>query len=148
MEELNYEKLSHEIEKKLQKERSLILATCADEKVTARMVSHINDGLTILFSTSRNSQKAEQMRQNPNIALAIKNTDIEAVAELFGQPSGHPFFQKAYQKKFPAFGKLYPEDPDTLLVIARPVKITLFKYSKGACWDVLEVDEKKAYRLT
>ena len=148
MEELNYEKLFHEIEKKLRSEKSMILATCADDKVTARMVSHINDGLTVLFSTNRNSQKAEQMRRNANIALAIDNMNIEAAAELFGHPGGHVFFQRAYPKKFPLFAKLYPDTPEDMLVIARPVKITLFKYSKGACWDVLETDGKKAYRLT
>jgi len=84
MDELNYKDLANEITEKLQSEQYLILATCANNKVTARAMAHINDGLTILFSTSENSEKVEQIKQNSNIALAINNLKIEAVAELFG----------------------------------------------------------------
>lgn len=147
MNKLDYNELSDEIVKKLQSEETIILATCADNKVTARMMCHINDGLTIMFATSRNSQKVEQIKQNSNIALAIGNIKIEAVAELFGHPDGHPSFTKEYVKKFPHLGKLYQSTPDDMLIIARPIKISLYKYIGTACEDVLEVDEKKAYRL-
>lgn len=147
MNELDYNKLSNEVMKKLRKEKSIVLATCADNRVMARMVSHINDGLTILFSTGRNNQKAEQIRQNPNIAFAIDNLKIEAVAEFFGHPGGHPSFLKEYQKKFPLLVKLYPSSPDDLLIIAKPIKISLYKYLGRPCEEVLETDSETAYRL-
>lgn len=147
MDELNYTELSNEIEKKLQSEETIVLATCANNRVTARMMCHINDGLTILFSTSKNSEKAEQIRQNPNIALAIGNLKIEAIAEHFGHPSGHSFFLKEYPKKFPHLGAIYPEKPDDLLIVAKPTKISLFKYVGKPCEDVLEVEMKHAYRI-
>lgn len=147
MNELNYIELRSEIEKKLQTEEMIVLATCADNKVTARMMCHINDGLTIMFSTSKNSQKVEQMRQNPNIALAIGNLKIEAVAELFGHPSGHPFFLEEYPRKFPHLGKIYSSTPDDLLVIAKPIKISLYKFTSKPCEDVLEIENDRAYRI-
>lgn len=147
MNPLDYNVLTDEITKRLQSEEGLILATCANNKVTARMMCHINDGLTILFATSLKSQKVEQIQQNPNVALAIGNLKIEAVAELFGNPNGHPLFVAEYPKKFPQLGDLYESTPDDVLIIARPTKIALFKYIDGPCEDVLEVEEKKAYRL-
>ena len=148
MEELNYNELLDEIIQKLHSAKEIVLATCANNKVTARMMCHINDGLTIMFSTNRNSEKVQQMKQNPNIALAIENLKIEAAAELFGHPRGNSFYIEEYPKKFPHLGAIYPDTPDDLLVIAKPVKISLFKYLGKPCEDVLDAKEKKAYRIS
>ncbi len=147
MEELNYSALSAEIEAKLAPLEAIVLATCTDGKVTARTMCPVNDGLTILFSTNRNSEKAEQIRKNPNIALATGNLQIEAVAEVFGHPSGHSFFIAEYPKKYPHFGEMYPENPDDLLIIARPTKISLYKFLGKPCADVLEAEGERAYRV-
>ncbi len=146
MEELNFIEVSNEIEELLQSQENIVLATCANNQVTARMMCHINDGLTVLFSTSRNSEKAEQIKRNPNVALAIGNLKIEAVAEHFGHPRGHSFFTKEYLKKYPYLGDIYPENPNDLLIIAKPKKISLFKFVGKPCEDVLEVENKRAYR--
>ncbi|WMJ87436.1 pyridoxamine 5'-phosphate oxidase family protein [Anaerocolumna sp. MB42-C2] len=146
MEELNFIALSNEIEEILKSQENIVLATCANNHVTARIINHINDGLTILFSTSRNSEKVEQIEQNPYVALAIGNLKIEAVAELFGHPKGHSLFLKEYPKKFPYLGEIYPENPNDLLIIAHPVKISLFKFMGKPCEDVLEMKNKRAYR--
>ncbi len=145
--ELDYGELYGEIEKLLLDAQSVVLATCAESKVTARTMCTVNDGLTILFSTSRNSEKADQIKRNPNVAFVAGNMKIEATAEWFGHPRGHTFFREAYPKKFPHLGAAYPETPDDLLIIARPSKIALFKYLGKACEDVLLPGEKRAYRI-
>ena len=147
MEELNYIELSQEIEDVLKKNQVIILATCADNKVTARAMAPINDGLTIFFATNRNSEKVKQMENNKNIALAIGNLKIEAIAELIGHPKGHAFFTQEYLKKFPQYGEQYPEKPDDLLVIANPLKISLFKFLGKPCEDILIPTDKRAYRI-
>ena len=147
MSELNYVDLESEIVAILQKENTIFLATCANNKVTVRAMAHINDGLNVLFGTSKNSEKIRQMDQNPNIALAIGNIKIEAIAELFGHPKGHPFFTNEYLKKFPQYGKIYPEKPDDILVIAKPIKISLFKFLGKPCEDILEITNNSAYRI-
>jgi len=148
MEKLNYGELAEEIIAKLQQVKNVVLATSADDKVTARMMAPINDGLEIMFSTGANSMKAEQMRKNPNVALAIDNLQIEALAELFGHPSGHTWFVKNYAVKFPEYVALYEYTPEDLLVIAHPKKVTLYKYLGKPCWDVLDVEKEQAYRLS
>jgi len=144
--ELNYADLSNEIEKKLRKEKGVVLSTCVGNYVTARQMAHLNDGLTVMFSTSVNSLKVAQMRENPAIALTVDNLRMEAIAELYGHPDGHPTFRKEYAKKFPLYAKLYKSSPEDLLVICRPVKISLYKYVKGPCEDILVPDEMKAFR--
>lgn len=143
--ELNYNELYNEIQEKLKAEQTMILATCANNKVMARTICHINDGVTIMFSTGDNSEKIEQMKKNPNIALAVGNLRIEAVAEIIGNADDYQFFLEEYPKKFPHLGGLYGSD--YFLVIMNPMKISLYKYIDGACEDVLEVDTKTAYRI-
>jgi general stress protein 26 len=149
--DLNYDELLAEIIKKLQSEGTIVLATSAENKVTARLIWYVNDGLTILFATEGHSQKVEQIKINPNIALAIGNLKIEATAELFGHPSKHPFICEKYPSKYPDVGKNWPgtpiETPNSMLVIAKPSKISLYKYKDKSCEDVLEVEKKMAYQL-
>ena len=146
MEELNYGALEQEIEKILRKAKEIVLATCAEGRVTARLMAPLSDGLVVMMSTNANSEKAAQIRQNPNVALAIGNLKIEAEAELFGHPSGHPAFLKAYAKKFPLYAKLYKSAPEDVLIIARPKKIALYKFLGRPCEEVLLPEEKRAYR--
>ena len=148
MEELNYETLAKEIEKQLQKAKEIVLATSADNHVSARLMAPLSDGLLVMMSTGGGSQKVEQMRRNPNVALAIGNLKIEAQAELFGHPSGHPTFLKAYAKKFPLYAKLYKSAPEDVLVIAHPAKIALYKYVGKPCEDILLPAERRAYRAS
>jgi len=148
MEELNYEALSEEIAKILRKAKEIVLATSADGHVTARLMAPLSDGLVVMMSTGGNSQKVAQMRRNPNVALAIGNLKMEAEAELFGHPSGHPTFLKDYAKKFPLYAKLYKSAPEDVLVIARPKKIALYKFAGKPCEDILLPEEKRAYRMS
>ena len=147
MEELNYEALEKEIEKILRKAKEIVLATSDEGHVTARLMAPLSYGLTVMMSTSANSQKAAQIRKNSNVALAIGNLKIEGEAELFGHPGGHPTFLKEYAKKFPLYAKLYKSAPEDVLIIVRPKKIALYKFAGKPCEDVLLPEEKKAFRM-
>lgn len=150
---LEYLNLKNEITGILEKEQNIVFATCANNIVSARTMCHVNDGLEIMFSTDGKSGKVEQIKQNPNIALAAGALQIEAKAELFGHPSNHEVFIKKNDAKFPwmkdAF-KLEPDQEDfSMLVICHPTKITIYKYIDGKPnWDILYVNEEKAVRLT
>ncbi|MCL2473806.1 MAG: hypothetical protein FWF23_02735 [Alphaproteobacteria bacterium] len=87
------------------------------------------------------------MRQNPNVAFAVNNMQIEAVAEIHGHPNENQLFLTKYKEKYPQYHALYTDIPDEMLVIAAPVKVSLYKYIDGKpCADVLNVAENKAYR--
>ena len=147
MNELNYSELLNEITEILQKETSITFATCADNQVMARVVCHINYGMNILFSTSMKSQKVEQIKCNPKVALAVNNIKVEGIAELYGHPSSHETFGADYAGKYPHLGSLYESKPDDVLIIIKPTKIALYKYINGPCEDILLPLENKAYRI-
>ena len=113
-------------------------------------MNHVNDGLLVMFGTVGSSVKAEQIRSNPNVALVSGALQMEATAELWGHPSKHTVYTMKNEKKFPWMKSAYPSDPNDgyVLVICHPKKIQLYKYIDGKShWDVLEVSEKKAYRV-
>ena len=150
MENLNYDNLQKEIEKYLEDANEAVLATCADNIVTGRTINHVNNGLEIMFGTVGNSVKAEQIKRNPNVALVSGALQIEAVAELWGHPSKNALYTQKNEAKFPWMKSDFPPDPNDggVLVICRPKKIKLYKFIDGKPhWDVLETEEKKAYRI-
>lgn len=75
-----------EVVSALEKEKTLILATCADNRVTTRTMSHVNDGLDVYFQTGEHYLKTQQIRANPNVALSVGTYDIEGRAEIIGHP--------------------------------------------------------------
>jgi len=127
---IDYNKLKDEVISILEREQSIVLATSVNGKVTARNMSHINDGLTIYFQTDRGSEKAQQIRQNANIAFAVSNIQIEALAEDCGHPGAphNNIFIEKYKSKFPAYFEKYTSLPDEILFKAVPTKIKLYKY--------------------
>ena len=65
-----------EVMQALENESTLTLATCAGNRVTIRPMSHINDGLNILFQTDINSLKMRQIKDNRNVALCVGTYQI------------------------------------------------------------------------
>lgn len=144
---LDCKELEDEIAQKLEGIEQITLATSIEGKTYARTVCPVNDGLNIFFGTEGASDKAEQIRQNSNVALAVGNIQIEATAEIAGRPENNPDFAKRYLKKYPQFGSLYPATQSSIVVSIKPSKITLYKYLGKPCEDVLDVENKRAYRI-
>ena len=65
-----------EVTSVLTKEKTIILATAADNRVTTRSMSHVNDGMTIYFQTGSSYLKTQQIRINPNVAISVEGYDI------------------------------------------------------------------------
>ena len=147
MQVINYDILSSEAENILAAEKSIVLATSVNDKVTARTMSHVNDNLIIYFQTGNASEKCEQIKLNPQIAFAVGNIQIEAVAELCGHPHNHALFSNLYKSKYPAYYDKYSSREDEIVIKALPLKITLYKYIDGRpCRDILDLKQKSAYR--
>lgn len=147
MMELNYEDFWAEIEAQLRPAEAIILATSADSRVTTRTVCPLLDGTDILISTGGRSLKIQQIKANPNVALVLGGINIEAFATLYGHPGTHPTFPAAYAEKYPQLGAIYKSEPEDVLIVARPKRITLYKYTGKACEDVLDMEAKKAFRI-
>jgi nitroimidazol reductase NimA-like FMN-containing flavoprotein (pyridoxamine 5'-phosphate oxidase superfamily) len=142
--------LETEIINILEREKHLVLATCSDGRVTARTMSHVNDGMDILFQTDKRFLKVEQMLKNPKVALCIGNLQIEGTAELLRHPSEpeNADFCSIYRQKHPHSFEMYAYIKDEIVVKVKPSLITLWKYINGKpCRDYLDVLRAKAYRV-
>lgn len=144
---LDFDVLFKEFIITLEKEQSMVLATSSNDKVTARMMSHVNDGIDIYFQTGNESEKLKQIETNPRIAFAIGNVQIEAFAEILGHPIQNPNFIELYKTKFPRYYELYTNSDDEVLIKAIPIKVAFYKYIDGKpCKDTLDLKSKKVYR--
>lgn len=148
MEEINFKKLKLEMIEFLNENKHMVLATCADNHVTARTVSIINHDLKIFFQTDRDFVKHKQIKQNPNVALSSGNIQIEGKAQITCHPLENSFFRDSYQKYHKSSFENYSCLKDEVIIEVEPILITFWKYdSKNKPFrDYLMVAEKKAYR--
>jgi general stress protein 26 len=144
---LDYSVLAEEIEKMLESTQTITLATCSDNKVTARTMAIINNGLTILFQTSGLSEKIRQLKIKPNVAFACGNMQVEAVATVTQSPSRVQVFIEKYKVKYPQYFDKYSNIPDEVTVVCTPVRFALYRFINGKpCTDILDVSKNLAYR--
>ena len=145
---IDYTVLSNEIIKILEKIETISLATCVGEKVTARTMNLVNNGLTIYMQTDDNSEKGKQISVNPNVAMAADNIQIEAVAHFTADAQEIGLCSMKFKAKFPRLYEKYADLPEEPTLICKPIKFKLYKVIDGKpCRDILDVKENKAYRL-
>ena len=123
----------------------LTIATVRDDGYPqATTVSYVNDGLTIYFGTTADSQKARNLAANNRVSLTIDRpySSWDAIEGLSLSGTAVPVDDKAEQdkvsnlltEKFPQATDYIPPDmPQDALVIFRvePQFISLLDYRKG-----------------
>ena len=88
-----------------------------------------------------------QLKNNPQIALAVSNLQIEAKAQICGHPSANSDFIRLFKAKFPRYYKMYTNREDEVLIKAEPVKIKMWKYIDGMpCCEIADILQQSAYR--
>ena len=80
--ELDFENEIKEIIAFVEKNRNVTLATSLENRVTARTVQYINEGLDMYFTSWEFNKKIQQIKGNPNVALNLNHIQIEGVAEI------------------------------------------------------------------
>lgn len=148
MRKTNYETLKAEAIDLVSGNAVMFLATCSDDRVTARAVSIVNDGLRILFQTDRAFTKCGQIKRNPNVALCSGNVQIEGVARITCHPLEHEFFREEYRRRHErAFG-VYSHMEDEVVTEVEPTLLTLLKHDAEhrPFRDSLDVKRKQACR--
>jgi hypothetical protein len=148
--ELEYAELEQEVLGLIDRNRTMVLATCAGQRVTARMMSIIHDGLTLYFQTGTASVKYQQMTENAQVALCIGNLQLEGRARLRAHPfaPGNEFFKTEYQALHPGSFKTYSGLAHNRVVEVQPARVTLWKYNADGLpfRDFLNVAERRAWR--
>ena len=117
----------------LEKETTLTLATCADDRVTTRPMSHINDGLTVYFQTGAHYLKTQQIKANPNVAMSVGTFEIEGVAEIIGHPldETNQFFIDKYKAKHPNYAQRWSKLPKQVVVKVEVKLVRQWRYIGG-----------------
>ena len=145
---INFKTLSDEIIGLLEKAQTVILATCANDRVTARTMNMVNDGLTIFFQASENGDKGKQIRDNPNVAIAFDNVQVEALARFTNNTDEVGLCSTKFKAKFPRLYEKYADFPEEPTLVCKPLKFKLYKFIDGkVCFDILDIKQNKAYRL-
>lgn len=87
MKNLDYEKLKQEVIDVLENSKSIVLATCSNNRVTAREVYFASNEFKIFFITSSAFDKCKQIQKNSNVALCLGNIQMEGIATILGHPT-------------------------------------------------------------
>jgi general stress protein 26 len=134
-----------------------ILATAANDFVTARRMRFIPDGLTLYCWTSTNSRKHKQLLVNPKVAVVLGFIQIEGVAEILKHPLEEPEFLELYKERMPnAYEDSIKDwdEFDQFLIKITPKRVAEYKLPdvdagrSVAGMDLLNVETGEAYRLT
>ena len=117
----------------LEKEKTIILATAADNRVTTRSMSHVNDGMTIYFQTGSSYLKTQQIKANPNVAISVDGYDIEGKATLLGHPldAENSLFAKLYKDKHPQYTDIWSTYPEEIVVKVDIETVKKWRYDNG-----------------
>ncbi|NHJ49329.1 MAG: hypothetical protein FK733_16185 [Asgard group archaeon] len=150
-EEPNFDEIKSDIITLLDTHREIVLATSANDRVTARVVSFANDGLDIYFLTWEHNKKIHQLKSNPNIALCLKNLDIEGTAEVLGSTFEGKFNEigDLFRSKFsPKWYDTFSHIKEMILVKVIPVKITKFEnINRRFHLQNVDLVNKKVYQM-
>lgn len=149
MEALDYSKVEKEAIDFISNNNKMVLATCSEERVSARTVSIINKGLLIYFQTDIEFLKYRQIKENPNVALCIGNIQIEGHAKITCHPLDNPFFIENYQEQHQTAFEKYSHLKDNVIIEVEPKLITFWKYTEvdhKPYRDFLDLNEQKAYQ--
>ena len=152
--ELKFEEVKEEKVRFLEKNEHVVLATSLDNRVTARTVTYISEGLTIIFYTLTSCMKFAQIKANLKVALCLDNASIEGIAEILGSPQKEEnkrlleIFKKRFGEDwFDWFYSNYPELSVFVKVTPTLIKSYVYKDDTPAL-EFLDLHDKRAYITT
>jgi hypothetical protein len=152
--ELELTSLTDEVVAHLAGTQAWVLATCADQRVTARSMTIVNDGLDIWFEMRLHDVKGQQISANPLVALCWNNIQIEGRAEIRGNAfdrnetfgAGNEWFCQEYGHKHPSSFQYWAAMPGEVVVRVSPILITLWKYLDGSSYRDFLIPGQRAWR--
>jgi uncharacterized pyridoxamine 5'-phosphate oxidase family protein len=150
IQEIDCGELEKEVVRLLKKTKHAVLATCAEERVTARTMSCVSDGLAIYCQTDSSYMKYKQIVENPNVALCAGNMQLEGTASILGHPLAdeNKRFAELFKEKHPGSFSTYSHLENEVVIGIEPKRVVLWKYdvNGGSYRDFLELADGRAYR--
>lgn len=126
---MTYEEIKQNIIRLLERTPFTCLATAnKNGEVSNSQVCLINDGLTVYTQTDESFEKAENIRQNSNVALNCGAYYFKGKAEIVGRPKDNEKFVSLIKQKHLSTYNHYTNLPSEVLI-----KITL---TEARIWGV------------
>lgn len=146
MNSLDYELLKQEVIHTLENSKAIVLATCSNNRVTAREVYFASNNFNIYFLTSKAYDKYKQIEKNNNVALCLGNIQMEGTAIIKGHPklpeneTETAICLNKSKKEFEHFMKY----KNTILIEVVVNRMELWK-NNGR--EYLDLNKQEAYRI-
>ncbi len=147
--QLDYNEAVKSVHELLASKRVMVLATSLDNRVTARSMSCVFIDNKICLQTDRDFLKYHQIIDNPRVALAVDNIQVEGRATI----KGHPFeaenrgFTEAFKAVHSSSYHNYSHMENEVVVEIVPTLITLWRYEEGRPFrDFLDLVNQQATR--
>ena len=162
---MKFDEVKEEKIKFLEQNDRIVLATSLNNRVTARTVSYVSEGLTILFGSWVQLKKVAQIRENLKVALCkdvskegknLLQISIEGKEEIVKSPQDEESKRliELYKKKLPGlydfYFARYPEEK-YVFVKVKPTLIASYiwvkKDNKGFI-EYLDLQKRRTYLRT
>ena len=105
-----------------------VLATGANDIITARNISVVNDGFDVYFNTDKIFTKYKQIVSNKNVAFCKDNYQMEGVAEILGHPNDEELFTNMYKEKHMNSYKKYSHLENEIVIKVKLKKVQVWNY--------------------
>ena len=146
MKSLDFELLKQEVIHTLERSKSIVLATCSNNRVTAREVYYASKDFNLYFVTSKAFDKYKQIEKNRNVAFCLGNIQMEGIAIMKGHPnlpenkSETAICLSKSKKEF----EHYMKYKNTVLIEVVVTRVELWK-NNGR--EYLDINKAEAYRV-
>ncbi|MGN1107631.1 MAG: pyridoxamine 5'-phosphate oxidase family protein [Huintestinicola sp.] len=122
----------------------MTLSTCAKGRVSARPMSVVVIDGKFYCQTNISYLKCIQIRENPNVALCVKNYSIEGKCKILEEPLKYDFFMRAMKKHYLPAVERYSSLPTERVLEITPALIYLWDYQKSKPYmEFFEFGNKK-----
>lgn len=128
---------------RIAKKGTIILATSAQNRVSARAISVVVDEGKIFFQTSEKLLKYQQIVANKYVALTLNNIQIEGIAEIKEPTVQADKFRIMYKEKHANSFQAYSNMKSSRVIEVTPTNISEWIYVEGEPYQIFANCELK-----
>lgn len=127
--------------------KNMVLSTCLDNKVHARMMSIVCFQNKFYFQTDKTFRKCKDISDNSNVSLCIDNIQIEGVCTAVGKPIENKAFCEIFSTSFPKAYELYTNLENEILYEIEPAYIECWLYENSKPYiEIYDMSNREYYK--
>ena len=130
--------------------REMVLSTCAENRVTSRVVSCACNREEVIFLSWEHHTKCKQISVNPCVALCHKNLQLEGRAKIMGSPLdiANKAYADRFREKQPVIFRQFSQLPGMVIVKVSLAAITSWtRDEQGHCIYHFDLEKREFRRI-